>query len=76
MPRDHEVLAPLTAEAADPYPSLAPQTRAEVLNRLYADMDARDVLREAIREAFPGGRIALVSSFGAESAALLALVAD
>jgi phosphoadenosine phosphosulfate reductase len=44
------------------------------LNRIYADRPAEDVLADAITRAFPG-RIALVSSFGADSAALLGLVA-
>lgn len=41
----------------------------------YADRDALGILRVAIKEEF-AGRIALVSSFGAESAALLHLAAQ
>ncbi|MEO0683340.1 MAG: phosphoadenylyl-sulfate reductase [Pseudomonadota bacterium] len=57
------------AAAADP------AARAECLNRLHAGASAREVLEDAIRREFRG-RIALVSSFGAESAALLHLVAQ
>jgi len=52
-----------------------PASRAECLNRLHAGASAREVLEDAIRREFRG-RIALVSSFGAESAALLHLVAE
>ncbi|MEL6366287.1 MAG: phosphoadenylyl-sulfate reductase [Pseudomonadota bacterium] len=45
------------------------------LNRLHAEASPSDVLRTAITDVF-NGRIALVSSFGAEAAALLALVAE
>jgi len=44
------------------------------LSRQFAGADAGEILRAAIRDVFPG-RIALVSSFGAESAPLLHLVA-
>ena len=50
-------------------------TRAANLNAAYDGADAREILRRAIREDFPG-RIAVVSSFGAESAVLLDLVAE
>ena len=52
--------------------------RALVARRLAAQFSgagAKDILRHAIETAFPG-RIALVSSFGAESAALLHLVSE
>jgi phosphoadenosine phosphosulfate reductase len=42
--------------------------------KLYQDLPAPALLRATIRRLFPG-RIAVVSSFGAESAAVLALVA-
>ena len=48
--------------------------QARDLLRLYGDWEAEPLLRVMIRDIFPG-RIALVSSFGAESAVLLALVA-
>jgi phosphoadenosine phosphosulfate reductase len=49
--------------------------RVGVLNERYATASAQDVLRAAIREEFPGA-IAIVSSFGAESAVLLHLAAE
>ncbi len=51
---------------------------AETAARLaakFAELDARKFLRLAIEDLFPG-KIALVSSFGSESAALLHLVAE
>ena len=51
------------------------EARAAVLAPLYEELSAEDALRRALREDF-AGEIALVSSFGAESAVLLALVAD
>ncbi|MEM1316233.1 MAG: phosphoadenylyl-sulfate reductase [Pseudomonadota bacterium] len=52
-----------------------PAERAACLNRLHAGASAREVLEDAVRREFRG-RIALVSSFGAESAALLHLVSE
>ncbi len=49
--------------------------RAALLAQRHAGADALAVLRHVTREAFPG-RIALVSSFGAEAAVLLDLVAQ
>lgn len=49
--------------------------RVEDLNRRYADADTRDILAGVIEHDFRG-RVALVSSFGAESAVLLHLVAS
>lgn len=66
MPRD------LSYEG--PFGSLAPAPRATVFNHLYDGDDAATVLEAALRWDFRG-RIALVSSFGAEAAALLHLVA-
>lgn len=63
MPRDFE-----SGEASA-------SLRALALDRLFAGRSAEETLRIAIRDLFPG-RIALVSSFGADSAALLALVAE
>lgn len=48
---------------------------AAALQRRYGDLDGADLLRPLIRDVFPG-RIALVSSFGTESAVLLDLVAQ
>lgn len=50
-----------------------PEQLAARLNAKYAGWEAQDVLRAAIETEFPGG-ISLVSSFGAESAALLHMV--
>ena len=52
-----------------------PSTRLPELRAAYGDLDGTGLLRPMIENAFPG-RIALVSSFGAESSALLALVAE
>ena len=53
----------------------ARETLARQLAAEYSSGDARAILRRAIEDEFPG-RIALVSSFGAESAALLHLVSE
>jgi len=50
-------------------------TRAEALQHRYQDADAGGLLRGLIETEFPG-RIAVLSSFGAESALLLAVVAE
>lgn len=60
--------------------SLAPavhvaSARAAALQARYGKRDALDLLRATIRDEFPG-RIALVSSFGADAAVLLHLVAQ
>ncbi len=49
--------------------------RAASLARAYAGVDGRELLHALLAVEFPG-RIAVASSFGAESAALLALVAE
>ncbi|MEM7525988.1 MAG: phosphoadenylyl-sulfate reductase [Pseudomonadota bacterium] len=46
-----------------------------MLSRIYDGLDASEMLQEALLGDL-GGRVALVSSFGAESVALLKLVAD
>ncbi len=51
------------------------ELRARSLAARYGAADASEILKRAILEEFPG-RIALVSSFGAESAVLLHLVAQ
>jgi phosphoadenosine phosphosulfate reductase len=49
--------------------------KAERLSRRYQDADASRLLRGIIEQEFPG-RVAVLSSFGAESALLLAVVAE
>lgn len=51
------------------------EARADSLNALYQGKDAAWIIAHAAREAFPE-RIAFVSSFGAESAVLLHLMAS
>jgi phosphoadenosine phosphosulfate reductase len=58
-----------------PFRGLSPEARAEELNRLYAERCPHDVLEEALTSDF-AGRIALVSSFGAESAVLLHMISE
>jgi phosphoadenosine phosphosulfate reductase len=55
-------------------PLSAAAAHAELLNERFARWRTRDLLEEVITHEFPG-RIALVSSFGAESVVLLHLVA-
>ena len=67
-------MAPLDALAlAAPDAGIAEETRE--LNARYGERDARDVIAIAAADLFPE-RIALVSSFGAESAVLLHLVSE
>ena len=80
-------VSPETAIGGDPAPRVPAtpvppkkraneiETRARRLNAACGAEEAIDVLERAIRVEFPG-RIALVSSFGAESAALLHLVSE
>ncbi|MEX2648240.1 MAG: phosphoadenylyl-sulfate reductase [Alphaproteobacteria bacterium] len=49
--------------------------RAAALERAYPNADGAELLRAMVEVEFPG-RIAVASSFGAEAAVLLALVAD
>ena len=61
---------------ARPLDPIAPEIlHAELLNRRLAGLDTRTLLDEVIGREF-SGRVALVSSFGAESAVLLHLVAS
>ena len=53
---------------------LAARQRAAALNRQYQAAGTEEFLRAAIEDEFPG-RVAIVSSFGTESALLLALAA-
>jgi len=66
-------MAPLDAFAAVDAPSHFREDVAE-LNALYGRRDAAAVVELALRDLFPG-RVALVSSFGAESAVLLHIAA-
>ena len=66
MPDASGILAPTIDIAA---------ARAETLLARYRDRDGLALLRAMIRDAFPG-RIAFVSSFGADAAVLLHLVAQ
>jgi len=68
-------MAHLSALTADPAAGRSRQTDLlELLRRRYGAWEATDLLTVAVHHLFPG-RIAVVSSFGAEAAALLALVA-
>lgn len=62
---------PLRPDTAAPAPAPDP-ARVAALNAAYGHLPAEEVLHAALTEAFPG-EIALVSSFGAESAVLLHL---
>lgn len=57
-----------------PFRRLSPRANAEVLNRVHAESAAEVLLEDVIRAQYPGA-VALVSSFGAESAVLLHMVA-
>jgi phosphoadenosine phosphosulfate reductase len=50
------------------------EDRVHALRRLYGDLDGIDLLRAMIQKEYPG-RIAVTSSFGAEAAVLLDMVA-
>lgn len=54
---------------------LSREERARRLAMRFSTSDAQDILAHAIREEFPEG-VALVSSFGAESAVLLHMVSE
>lgn len=68
-------MAPLDALAVAVEPESGADAEAALLNARYADRDATAVIEVAVRELFEGC-IALVSSFGAESAVLLHLVSE
>ena len=68
-------MAPLDALAIAVAPEGGTDAEAALLNARYGDRDARSVIEAAVGELFED-RIALVSSFGAESAVLLHLVAE
>ena len=54
---------------------MSQQDRLDRLQMFYGELDAPLLLRAMIKEEFPG-EIALISSFGADAALMLALVAD
>jgi phosphoadenosine phosphosulfate reductase len=64
-----------TADASGDGARARSRALAGVLRTRYPDADAETLLRAMIEEEFPG-RIALVSSFGAEAAVLLHMVAE
>jgi phosphoadenosine phosphosulfate reductase len=68
-------MAPLDALAVAVEPVADSLAETALLNAQYGRRDARAILKLAIEEIFPG-RIALVSSFGAESAVLLHMLAE
>lgn len=56
-------------------PEDGPEAEALTLNALYGGLDAREAIAVAVNQLFRG-RVALVSSFGAESAVLLHLLSQ
>lgn len=68
-------MAPLDAAAVAFDPENAVHAEAQALNAQYERLATTDMLDRMLHEVFPG-RIALVSSFGAESAVLLHLIAQ
>ena len=67
-------MAPLDAFAAVDAPAADIRADAAELNALYGRRDAAAIVDLALRDLFPG-RVALMSSFGAESAVLLHIAA-
>ena len=65
----------MVALKKQPDPALEARTLADELNRRFAGASAEDVIAFAVREGFPGA-VGAVSSFGAESAVLLNLIAS
>src|SRR4029450_4027427 len=63
------------ARASAGVPEGLSETEIARLRRLYGRLPAQQLLRAMIEQEFPG-RIAAVSSFGAESAVILALIAE
>jgi phosphoadenosine phosphosulfate reductase len=66
-------MAPLDALALAIEPDDGAAAEAAALNARYGELDAREAVALAVEELFPD-RIALVSSFGADSAVLLHIV--
>lgn len=68
-------MVPLDSLALSQDPELGLFAEAAALNARYGHLDAHDAIAVTAEELFPG-RAALVSSFGADSAVLLHLVAE
>lgn len=51
------------------------EAQVKLLNRMYSERDAKDILQHALTEQF-SGEIALVSSFGADSSVLLHMISQ
>jgi phosphoadenosine phosphosulfate reductase len=68
-------MVPLDALAYAAEPELGVRSEAAILNDRYGTLDAAAVIRLSLEELFPD-RIALVSSFGSESAVLLHMLAE
>ncbi|MEO8668043.1 MAG: phosphoadenylyl-sulfate reductase [Bauldia sp.] len=68
-------MAPLDALAYAAEPETGTHSEAASLNARYGTLDAKAAIRLSLEELFPG-RIALVSSFGSESAVLLHLLSE
>ncbi len=68
-------MAALEALALALDPENGTRAEAALLNARFGERDAVLLVRLAVKELFPG-RVALVSSFGAESAVLLHMVSE
>ncbi len=73
--RSDLVVRPAANQAPNQDGALRQRERARLLTLRYGRYDSRDVLAAAVNDVFPG-RVAVVSSFGTESAVLLDLVAQ
>ncbi len=71
---DAGTTVPSAAVGSEDCRGTAPASRIRQLSSRYAELDGAALLRPLIEREFPG-RLAVVSSFGAESAVLLALAA-
>ena len=65
---------PVLPEPAARPPALPPALNIDAVDRLLSPLNAEQLLRQVIVDAFPG-RAVVTTSFGAESAVLLALIA-
>jgi phosphoadenosine phosphosulfate reductase len=70
-----EALTRLPEAAARPIPVKSAKERARELDALYGHLPPLEIIRLSVEELFPGD-IASVSSFGADSAVLLHLIAQ
>ncbi len=68
-------MAPLDALALAVDPDTGTGTEAAALNARYGGLDAKSLVALSVNELYPG-RIALVSSFGSESAVLLHILSE